>query len=586
MFQPLFRSLRAWMCRTGHDESGQSAPLMMLAFGLALVGGVMVIDVGLLFDEHRQAQAAADFAALAASQDLPRSPSDPDLAVKMTVAQNIAHDYLEQNGFDPDDADVTASITTSYDGEVDQIEVTVTRTRSWMLGRIFGLGTVDVSGRAVAAAAALPRDVVVTLDRSGSMCSLSHGSGCDGWPWVEDSNSSSSTLTENIEALSGQMVVTAYAAGGAGAYTANNGFTIGNNQTSGGTMTGATGYKLSAGGTENVSMSYAGASANRQQMMATTLPSSGGDVTLIGGWQTGLNDHDAPAGTSRRLVFMTMWEDSGTPELDWVRYGNVDLTRVGRERTGGSTRAGVEIWILEEDDIAAAANNDFTVSWDEGVNDVVYSHAFFDNVGQGPGWEPFDTMRNAADLYTASFMPYVEGVEFDYLSLASYSSEATLDQTLTLDYLNSGSAFKTALWGLSPSGYTNIGHAIYVARQELATNGHAGNTKTIVLLTDGIANVYRSGGTDESPIFSTCGVSGCSAADDYAVEQATLAAADGYSIFTIGLTDGAGEDLLQEIADIGANQGGGGQFFDVDNPDDLYDTFTQIADLLAYVLVE
>ena len=562
---------------------------MVLGVGLALVGGVMVIDIGLLFDEHRKAQAAADFAALAGAQDLPRSPSDPQLATKLALAESVALDYLELNGYDPTDPDVVATVNANYNGEVDQIEVHVTRTRSWVLGRIFGLGLVDVSGRSVAAAAALPRDVVVTLDRSGSMCSLSHGSNCDGWPWVEEETSSNSPnpLTEPIDTLNHQMVVAAYTAGGAGTYTANNGFTVGTIETSGGTMTGATAHKVSAGPSETVSLTFSGGTQNRQQMIAMTLPAaSAADVAIDGTWQTGLLNHDAPGGSNRRLVFVAMWEDSGHPDLNWVRYGGQSLLRVGKDEVGSGVRAGVEMWVLEDAGINAATGDDFTVSWDEGVSHLVYSHAFFTNVGQGPGWEPFDTMRQAADLYTASFEPYVEGLPFDYLSLASYATTATLDQELTLDYLTDDSQFQTALWGLSPQGWTNIGHALYVARTELDTNGHAGNERAIVLLTDGIANVYRSGGTDASPIFTTCGTLGCQEAKDYAIEQATLAAAAGYSIYTIGLTEGAGEDLLQDIATIGATQGGGGQFFDVDDPSDLYDTFTQIADLLAYVLIE
>ena len=244
------------------------------------------------------------------------------------------------------------------------------------------------------------------------------------------------------------------------------------------------------------------------------------------------------------------------------------------------------MWILEEAEIALASNNDFTVSWDETVSTVAYSHAFFDNVGIGPGWEPFDTMRYAADAFTDNFLPTVEGVPFDYIGLSSYSNTATLDEGLTLDYVVPGNVYDTAVWSLSPSGRTNIGHAIYTARTELATNGHLGSAQVIVLLTDGIANVYRSGGTDASPIFTNCASSGCIQADDYARAEAQAAADVGIAIYTIGLSGGAGVALMQDIAQIGAVSGGGGQFFDVDDPDDLNDTFSQIADLLNYALIE
>lgn len=585
----LYRSLLRVVSldRQEHAQRGQMLPLMALVLGMTLVGGVLVVDIGLLFDERRQAQGAADFAALAAAQELPRSSADPNAAAKMASAEATALDYLQWNGYDTLDPGVTATISTNYLGAVDKIEVVVRKPRSWLFGGVFGLGEITVAGRSVAAANALPRDVLVTLDRSGSMCYGSHPSGgCSGWSWVEEETSSSSPnpLTEPIEAAAGHMVVVGYTAGNVGTYTANNGFTIGLEQVINGTMTAAAAHKLSADGTETISLTHSG--PNRQQLVGMTLPSSGPNVALIGGWQSGLLNHVAPAGAARRLVFIANWEDEGGADLNCVRYGGQDLTRVGKDEVGSGTRAGVEMWVLEEAGIALAASNDFTVSWDETVNHLAYGHAFFDNVGQGPGWEPFDTMRYAADAFTENFLPTVEGVPFDYIGLASYANTATLDEGLTLDYVAAGNVFDTALWALSPSGRTNIGHAIYVARTELGPNGHLGSAQVIVLLTDGLANRYRSGGTDESPIFSNCSSTPCNAADDYARAEAQAAADVGIAIYTIGLTGGAGEALLQDIAQIGAVSGGGGQFFDVDDPADLNGTFSQIAELLNYALIE
>ena len=65
-----------WVTMAHREEQGQALALMLVTIGLTLIGGVLVIDIGLLFDERRQAQAAADFAALAAAQDLPRNPAD------------------------------------------------------------------------------------------------------------------------------------------------------------------------------------------------------------------------------------------------------------------------------------------------------------------------------------------------------------------------------------------------------------------------------------------------------------------------------------------------------------------------------
>src|SRR5262249_4974991 len=48
------------------DERGQIAPLMMVFLTLFMLGSLLVVDVGLMLNERRQAQTAADFAALAA----------------------------------------------------------------------------------------------------------------------------------------------------------------------------------------------------------------------------------------------------------------------------------------------------------------------------------------------------------------------------------------------------------------------------------------------------------------------------------------------------------------------------------------
>ena len=379
--------------RAHSDEWGQSAPLMVLALGLLLVMAVMSIDIGLMLDERRQVQAAADFAALAASQELPSDPLDPQFSAKLATAEAVARDYLARNGYDTTDPEIASTITTNYNGEYNSIEVYVGQPRDWMLGRIFSLDTINVGGRAVAQADTQPRDVVVVLDRSSSMCELTHsGGGCPNPPGDPDGN---------------------------------------------------------------------------------------------------------------------------------------------------------------------------------GVDD----------------WQPFDQMRDAANGFADNFRPFVGGSAFDQLGIVSYSSDAMLELGLTTDY-GSGGAYETAIDSMAPDGWTNIGHALYVARTELDANTGRGAAQVIVLLSDGKANRYVSGGTYETgPSFSGCS-GGCAAADSDAVAQATLAAQNGAAIYTIGLTSSAGTALLQQIADIGANQGSGGQFFDVDDPDDLDETFTAIANLVGYGLIE
>ena len=378
------RSLRAIrLC-----DRGQVVILMPLFLFIVMIGGTMIVDIGQIVVERRSAQAAADFSALAAAQELPRSASDPNTAAKLATATLMAQDYLRFNNFDPADPDVTVTITPAFEGDVTQIEVTVSRNHKWIFAGFFGVAPAAVTARAVAETDAHQRDVVVVLDRSGSMCLDSHG---------------------------GPMLK--------------------------------------------------------------------------------------------------------CPKLD-----------------------------------------------------------------EGERWEPFDTMRDAAKDFTNAFEPEVFGLPFDHLALVTYSTDANLDVSLTIDFGQTGTAFGDAVDLMEPAGRTNIGHALFLARKELK-NGN-GAIQAIVLLTDGLANIANAG-SDDNPSHKKCSSSkNCAGADNYVLAQATLAAADGIALYTIGLTDNSGDGLVKQVAQIGFDSGGGGAFFDVSDPSQLSETFEQIANLITLTLTQ
>ena len=122
-------------------DSGQT--IVMFAFSLVAMLGFMaiVVDAGVIFEERRQLQNAADGAALAAARELPGFPANAIAA---------ANEYLLANGYDPSDPDVTVAIDTSYLGDPEDVEVVVTqRNLAYLFGRVLGLGSSDVSARAV-----------------------------------------------------------------------------------------------------------------------------------------------------------------------------------------------------------------------------------------------------------------------------------------------------------------------------------------------------------------------------------------------------------------------------------------------------
>lgn len=378
-------------------DRGQTLMLAPLFLFLFMVGATLIVDLGRVYVARRSAQAAVDFAALAAAQELPRSDLDANISQMVNDAVFQANTYLRLNQHDPSAEDVNATITPYYEGDVRKIRVEVRKEHRWIFASYFGIPEPTVGAYAVAEANSTPRDVVVVLDRSGSMCLESHGGPMLNCPDLVDN---------------------------------------------------------------------------------------------------GDGDDDDP----------------------------------------------------------------------------------------GERWEPFDTMRDAAKNFTTAFAPTIDGVPFDFLGVVSYSSQASLDTSLTIDYGAPGTTYDNAIDSIRPAGRTNIGHALYLARTEIENNGHASAVQAIVLLTDGDGNVYNSG-SDSNPSFTNCST-GCGASKDYALKQARLAAAQGMAIYTIGLTDNAGKDLLVQIAQIGQSEGGGGAFFDVSDPDQLTETFLEIASLIQLSLVE
>ena len=120
-------------------EDGQTALMLMALMGLLMALGVMVVDVGMAYGSRREAQTAADLAALAGAGLLPDDP---------TGAQTLVLDYLKSNGLDPADPDVTAQVSFPT---ANQIEVLISAPSQTFFSGVFALNGLDrVSDRAVA----------------------------------------------------------------------------------------------------------------------------------------------------------------------------------------------------------------------------------------------------------------------------------------------------------------------------------------------------------------------------------------------------------------------------------------------------
>lgn len=127
------------------------AVLMVAMLGLA----AFVIDVGHWYQVHRQAQAAADAAALAGAQDLPGSA---------TTASSDATAYVNKNI-----SGATTSVTTPYQSSSSEIKVSVSVSSPSFFGKLLGISSATIS--ASAAAAATPTGSPAAIFSYDSNCS-------------------------------------------------------------------------------------------------------------------------------------------------------------------------------------------------------------------------------------------------------------------------------------------------------------------------------------------------------------------------------------------------------------------------------
>jgi hypothetical protein len=122
------------------SENGQAILVTVLFMGVLLGAVALTLDVGVWYREHRQAQAAADAAALAGAQALPVDTSE---------ALNLAHLYADKNGGGVVPGGIT--FRTGY-MDHDTVVVDVRRTAPGFFSKLFSIDSVTVHAAAAARA--------------------------------------------------------------------------------------------------------------------------------------------------------------------------------------------------------------------------------------------------------------------------------------------------------------------------------------------------------------------------------------------------------------------------------------------------
>jgi hypothetical protein len=125
-------------------EQGQALIVAVLVMAVVLGFTAMAIDIGLMYEERRDMQNAADAAALAGAQYLPQDPSE---------AVATAQQWALNNGIDA--AQITAIQVQSTNVSNDTIYVELDNDFSWVFGKVLGLTSSNVGAQAKAVVGSL-----------------------------------------------------------------------------------------------------------------------------------------------------------------------------------------------------------------------------------------------------------------------------------------------------------------------------------------------------------------------------------------------------------------------------------------------
>lgn len=177
-----------------------------------------------------------------------------------------------------------------------------------------------------------------------------------------------------------------------------------------------------------------------------------------------------------------------------------------------------------------------------------------DYLDNDPRLSPWEALVAAVD----SFLDVLDTtVQAEMVSIASYSSTASLDLNLEDDY----EVVRGTVNSLSPDGNTAIGAGMQTGSTALfnTSYGRSFAAKTLIVMTDGVHN------TGVSPITAANGI----------------VASHNVTIHTVTFGAGADQNLMQDVADIG-----GGMHYHAANATELIEVFEEIANNLPTIVTQ
>ncbi len=128
--------------KTRKKESGQILVLIAVGFIVLLGFTALAIDGGMVYSDRRQAQNAADAAALAGSLEKARGQTDDAAVAK-------AEEILVTNGFKPGEAAIVVLEGSDSGGYFAQVEVDLSSTTKMFFAQLFGFNEIENQVEAV-----------------------------------------------------------------------------------------------------------------------------------------------------------------------------------------------------------------------------------------------------------------------------------------------------------------------------------------------------------------------------------------------------------------------------------------------------
>jgi hypothetical protein len=179
-----------------NNENGQVFVFLAVMLVVLLGCAALVIDVGRAYVAKRHLQASADAAATAGALELP----DP------IEAQNYALNYSGRDGA-KNDNNKLPSVTTTVQTKclsfapcspVNTVVVEQTTVVQTIFAKVLGIDSFTIKAKATACSpcSSKPLDIMLVLDRTGSMCQFSNGSSD---PACTDLNNAKNGLLEFVQ---------------------------------------------------------------------------------------------------------------------------------------------------------------------------------------------------------------------------------------------------------------------------------------------------------------------------------------------------------------------------------------------------